>query len=246
MSAHITVVRCFACKLEIDSTPAVGRYRGQPVELHTACWEQIKSHHAEQRTFAEGRLESVLSSLPKFAVSPGSELFRQRVKVPRLLAVAERYRPDEHGCLALIGPAGCGKSVTAAAIVRRLCTEAVNAFTRERDTERLSSTARIYWTSAADLCNSRRQHRLGEGEAPQLARAEKAPLLVLDEFGQEVADDRWLLELLDVRYAQGLPTLSTSGLTRSQLDQRYGAGAVRRLVEPKGQFLDLFATTASG
>jgi DNA replication protein DnaC len=76
-------------------------------------------------------------------------------------------------------------------------------------------------------------------------RAETAPLLVLDELGQEIADDRWLLEFLNARYNSGLPTISTSGLARPELEKRYGAGAVRRLVEPTGQFLDLFDACGS-
>jgi DNA replication protein DnaC len=237
-----TMARCLVCKLPIAERPVVRRWRGERVELHDACWTEIEERHHEQRAFAEGRLVRVLSSLPRFAVSIGSSEFHDRVKQARLVAVATRYQPKEHGCLALIGPAGCGKSVTAAAIVKRLCTEAVDAYTaRERDTSKIDAAARIYWTTAADLCNARKQYRLGEGEAPELRLAETAPLLVLDEFGQEIADDRWLLELLDVRYARDLPTLSTSGLTRSQIENRYGSGATRRLIEPKGSFIDLFA-----
>ncbi|MEO7033101.1 MAG: AAA family ATPase [Polyangiaceae bacterium] len=189
----------------------------------------------------------MLSSLPEFAVLPDSREFSERVQEPRLRSAAERYRVEKHGNLVLLGPAGSGKTMLAAAIIKRLCAEAVEAFIAPAsDSSKLEYATRVTWTTAADLHNSRRQHRLGEGEAPEFLRAEKAPLLVLDEVGQEIADDRWLLEFLNTRYNGGLPTISTSGLTRPELEKRYGAGAVRRLVEPTGQFLDLFSAARSG
>lgn len=252
MSAHIdpsaALPRCLVCKLCITSEPVLKRYKGQPVELHATCWHSIEQQPIELRAFAEGRLVPIKASLPAFAVLPSSVEFRERVTSPRLIAAAERFVPDAHGCLGMIGPAGCGKTITAAAIVLGICAKAVTAYVRDPKGARpwLDFAARIYWTTAAELCASRRQHRLGEGEAPTFQRAETAPLLVLDEVGQEIGDDRWLLELLDVRYSRGLPTLSTSGLPRTELERRYGTGAVRRLVEPKGQFLDLFSAAKGG
>jgi len=239
--------RCLVCKLEITENPIVGRYRGQPAELHPSCWQGIEARQFECRTFAEGRLNGVSSSLPKFAVLPDSPEFSQRVQEPRLRRAAGGYRVERHGNLVLLGPAGCGKTMVAASIVKRLCAEAVAAYIAPgHDSSKLEFATRVTWTTAADLNNSRRQHRLGEGEAPDFLRAEDATLLVLDELGQEIGDDRWLLEFLNARYNRALPTISTSGLTRAELEKRYGAGAVRRLVEPTGQFLDLFDAAKGG
>jgi DNA replication protein DnaC len=239
--------RCLVCKSAISANPIVTSYRGQRVELHALCWQQVEAKHLARRTFAERRLDGVLSSLPEFAVLPDSPEFSERVQEPRLRSAAERYRVETHGNLVLLGPAGCGKTMLAAAIIKRLCAEAVAAFIAPApDSSKLEYAARVVWTTAAHLHNSRRQHRLGEGEAPAFLRAEKAPLLVLDELGQEMADDRWLLEFLNARYNCGLPTIATSGLTRPELGKRYGAGAVRRLVEPEGRFLDLFNAAKGG
>lgn len=239
--------RCLVCKKAITANPIVGHYRGQRAELHLLCWQEIDARHLARRTFAEGRLDGVLSSLPEFAVLPDSPEFSERVQEPRLRSAAERYRVEKHGNLVLLGPAGCGKTMLAAAIIKRSCAEAVAAFIAPvSDSSKLDYAARVVWTTAADLHNSRRQHRLGEGEAPEFLRAETAPLLVLDELGQEIADDRWLLEFLNARYNCGLPTISTSGLTRPELEKRYGAGAIRRLVEPTGQFLDVFNAATGG
>jgi len=239
--------RCLVCKSAIAANPVVTSYRGQRVELHAFCWEEVEAKHLARRAFAERRLDGVLSSLPEFAVLSDSPEFNQRVQEPRLRSAAERYRVEKHGNLALLGPAGCGKTMVAGSIIKRLCAEAVAAFIAPaRDSSKLEYAARSVWTTAADLLNSRRQHRLGEGEAPEFLRAETAPLLVLDELGQEIADDRWLLEFLNARYNRGLPTISTSGLGRLELDNRYGVGAVRRLVEPTGRFVDLFDAAKGG
>jgi hypothetical protein len=238
---------CLICKIPIVGAPIVKLYRGKRVEMHRECWEPIANQPLERHAFAEGRLVRVLASLPRFTFVAGSPEFLECVPSERLRAIAQRYNPREHGSMGLLGPAGCGKTVTAAAVATRLCTEAVDAYGgAERDSSKLEWAARILWTTAAELCSARRQHRLGEGEAPTFKRAETAPLLMLDEVGQEIADDRWLLELLDVRYASGLPTLSTSGLTRAQLEGRYGSGTLRRLVEPNGRFIDLFAVPKGG
>jgi len=222
----------------------LGRYGDQRAELHPSCWREVEAGKLAWRNFAERRLDGVLSRLPRFAVLSDSPEFRERVQDPRLRRAAEQYRVEKNGNLVLLGPAGCGKTMVVASIIKRLCAEAVAAFVS--DSSKLEYAARVVWTSAADLHKSRRQHRLGEGEAPEFLLAETAPLLVLDELGQEVADDRWLLEFLNARYNRGLPTISTSGLTRLELDMRYGVGAVRRLVEPTGRFLDVFNAANGG
>jgi DNA replication protein DnaC len=66
-------------------------------------------------------------------------------------------------------------------------------------------------------------------------------VLVLDEIGQESAAPGWLLELLDERYRKRAPTLTTSGLTVEEIEKRYSSGAARRLVQPVGDTLNLFA-----
>jgi DNA replication protein DnaC len=222
----------------------LGRYGDQRAELHPSCWREVEAGKLAWRTFAERRLDGVLSRLPRFAVLSDSPEFSERVQDPRLRRAAEQYRVEKNGNLVLLGPAGCGKTMVVASIIKRLCAEAVAAFVS--DSSKLEYAARVVWTTAADLHNSRRQHRLGEGEAPDFLRAETAPLLVLDELGQEMADDRWLLEFLNARYNRGLPTITTSGLTLPELEKRYGVGAVRRLVEPTGQFLDLFNAAKGG
>lgn len=59
------------------------------------------------------------------------------------------------------------------------------------------------------------------------------PLLVIDELGFEPLDEG-LFDVLDERYQRALPVIVTSGLRVTELRDRYGAAALRRLVEPRG------------
>lgn len=74
---------------------------------------------------------------------------------------------------------------------------------------------------------------LGAGEPEELTRAVEVPLLVIDELGFEPLDEG-LFDVLDERYQRALPVIVTSGLRVTELRDRYGAAALRRLVEPRG------------
>ncbi len=150
----------------------------------------------------------------------------------RCRSLAERWEPSR-GPICLLGPSESGKTSGLVALVRRLRREAYEAGNARH------AIVGAAWVSALDLCRARREQRFGSVDL-DLDLAKRTPLLFLDELGQEDADPRWLLELLDERYRKGRPTLSTSGLTRAQLEARYGAGATRRLEQPGGQFVDLY------
>jgi hypothetical protein len=177
-------------------------------------------------------------------------LYFERVQAPRLRAAAQRWTP-EGGPLLLLGPSGIGKTSTAIAIAHRLIS-AAESVARHVGSTRCAAfqlAARIRWISALELARARRNHPLGRGECGEWTEASRARLLVLDELGQEQADPRWLLELLDARYArstEGFVTLSTSGLTHDALLARYGSGAWRKLAEPDGTIVDLFGGSGGG
>lgn len=241
-------LRCWLCKLPITEGGVwSGKYKptDEWINAHSECMDRVRQSteekSLERERFARARLAGMTASLPAFSVRHRSPEFAERVTHQRLLGAATRYE-IEHGNVAFVGPSGCGKSMTAAAIAWRLIDDATASYCDSggRDARKVDHAARMLWITAAALCMARKQHRLGEGEAPEVERAEGATLLFLDELGQEIADDRWLLEFLDVRYSRQLPTITTSGLTQFELEARYGIGTRRRLVEPRGIFVDLF------
>lgn len=158
-------------------------------------------------------------------------MWRERID-PRLQRVATHWDPSR-GNLLMLGKSGLGKTFTLVALAHRLATEAVADFDEN------ALIARACWRDGYGLVTARRQHRLGKSEAPDVQSALAAGLLFLDEIGHE-PEDPVLWEIADQRYRHNRLTLTTSGMTRAQLDDRYGEAFVRRLVEPKGAVLDLW------
>lgn len=88
------------------------------------------------------------------------------------------------------------------------------------------------WVSAHQLAKARTLHPLGEGEAPIIAQALDASVLVVDELGGE--DQRYasaVAEVLFERHAEAKPTWVTTGVTPKEISARYGGGIARRVFE---------------
>lgn len=120
----------------------------------------------------------------------------------------------------LLGPATAGKTTLAVALA--------NAWVQAR-----ARPAMVL--AAVDLGLARQQHGLGAGEARLVHLAMIAPLLVLDDVGQEVESGTpAVAHAIQHRYDHAKPTIATSGLTVAQLVARYGAGVARRLLETAG------------
>lgn len=83
---------------------------------------------------------------------------------------------------------------------------------------------------ASELASCEGKHRFGNGDAPSLAKAKRARVLVLDELKAPVDDrQRGVLEqVIWHRFAHGLRTVITSGLTKEELTAIFGDGARRR------------------
>src|SRR5690606_10514355 len=121
----------------------------------------------------------------------------------------------------------------AARLRRDEAERAVLANPRDRAAQKeLRRLAGLLWTTASEVVREMQGHRLGAGECRFVARAADASILVLDELGPESA--RYGGELFDIitrRYAKGLPTAVTSGLTVAEISERYGDAFIRRLAE---------------
>jgi hypothetical protein len=88
------------------------------------------------------------------------------------------------------------------------------------------------WCHARDLAGCERRHPLGDGLPSAFERACSHPVLYLDDLGTEEARDVGVLQhVLERRYASCLATVTTTGLTRDQLTERYRAPTVRRLTD---------------
>src|SRR5690606_37540086 len=196
---------------------------------HRECEAKAKQRDADAREAAfresvDAQIGEIVKHVPpSLRVSFDSREFKARVKHPQLRAVAARYAPN---CpvLTLLGPTGSGKSSTAAAIVDRLVREAADKSMAERSLDPFWFARRIRWAKTYSLVRARREHPLGEGEAPLVKGAIDASLLILDDLGNEPADPV-IFEVLDARYDCSAPTLVTSGLRQPEIRSRYGEAA---------------------
>lgn len=156
-------------------------------------------------------------------------LFGQRVS-KRIGAAAQAWS-IERGNLLILAPSGAGKTTAMVALVHRLFVEALDA----RDNAHPITKA--YWITGYQLAAARREHRLGTQAPPEIRRAQSCQLLLLDDIGGEDAPPSLLMEVQQSRYEKSLPTITSSGMRREQLEARYGVACVRRMIEPVGTVL---------
>lgn len=147
-----------------------------------------------------------LAAHQKRVIAKRSEL-APRIDQRILSRLQTRHSP----CALLLGPTGCGK--TSAALWLRVGLPGD-------------------WAHARDLGACERHHRLGEGNPPAFDRAVAGRVLYLDDLGTEDQRDIGVIQhVLERRYSAGLATCVTSGMTKPELVDRYGAASMRRIVE---------------
>lgn len=114
----------------------------------------------------------------------------------------------------LAGGSGAGKTSLAVACLR----------------ERLHVGARF--VSAIDLATARIQHAAGDGEASLVVVAIEAPLLLIDDLGEEtMTSTSAVRDVVRARHAAGRATWVTTGLRSREIVAKYGDGIRRRLFE---------------
>lgn len=128
-----------------------------------------------------------------------------------------------------LGLTGAGKTSLAVAML--------DAWVRVAPHERTGAL----FVGASYLSRARARFRLGDGEAPLIAAAQRAPLLVLDDLGNEREDrDGCITDVVFGRHDAGLPTWVTCGLTPNVptveafaevIAKRYDGGFARRVLE---------------
>jgi hypothetical protein len=159
---------------------------------------------------------------PAYAV--GAVALKARMDA-RLWKALSRMRSDERCGAVFLGPSGCGKSSAAAYALLRW-SSSVGAATTHR--------GRVFWLDALEATDAERRYKLGSGDPELLVDAYRAEWLVIDDIG--LSTSAMVVQLVMARrYAAGLATIATTGLTRAQLSEHVGAATVRRILEFRGQ-----------
>lgn len=177
---------------------------------------------------AAARVRMAASGIParyRWAVDCSGSLVASRVslaavdgKVPTLRGARDAIVGHGGPVVLFVGPSGSGKTSFAVACMR--------------------AVRRPFFCSAADLDRARIEHSAGHGEAPIVARAMRAGVLVLDDLGQDKISGVSAVEaVILARHNAELPTWITTGLggtvegVQAAIDARYNAGIARRLTE---------------
>lgn len=189
------------------------------------CPPCAERHSAEFRRMA---LAKAWATIP--AGWDHADLANPKLPVRKALGDAVANWTRSTGNMLLCGDTGTGKSTAAIALSRRILRTAERTALPADD---MAFAVGLRFMTARALVAAERQHKLGAGtDSPLYRAAARATLLVLDEVGFEPKDERHMpiQRLVEDRYDdQAKRTVVTTGLTLTQLADRYGAANVRRM-----------------
>lgn len=165
------------------------------------------------------RRRALVRSIPpnyRWARLDDDRELRARVKPPAILDRADAVCRAER--VVFSGAAGTGKTSTAVAMLRA-------AWGRSR-------TSTALFVPVYRLASARIQHRAGDGEAPLVEAAMTRDIVVLDDLGGEQRTATSAVpDVVMHRYDEGLTTWITTGLTWTEIEERYGSGVARRVAD---------------
>jgi DNA replication protein DnaC len=158
----------------------------------------------------------------RFRWATGLDCPELRSRVARPAAIEAVRQLDTSVSAVLYGPAGCGKTSLAVALLR----------------DRLAAGQSARFVAARTL----RPVDTDRLDRDVIHRAVTARVLVLDDVGAEMAGaqsgghlaalrSEGVRHVIETRHDRGLPTLITTGFDSKALGELYGSGVARRLYE---------------
>ena len=154
-----------------------------------------------------------------WCLTADGDLVASRVKASTELVRRALERPPT-GDMMLVGDTSAGKTSLAVAML-------VAWVRQDPDARAGARFAESWWLAGAAA-----RHPLGQGEAPDIRDAKRAPMLVIDDLGSEIDDRRGVIaEIVFHRHNKTLPMWVTTGFDADHLVARYGSQVVRRIIE---------------
>lgn len=198
--------------------------------LCRVCWD--KERRARWTERVEQAVASVRETIPaKFRSSDlhDAEL-RRRGAIGGVIAEASSYIGRS---LMLRGSSAAGKTSLAAALLVEGARAMIGPYVEDEepgDGWRWEEAERCFYALELDLAGARLRHGAGNGEPPILRRAERAPILVLDDLGNARVGEE-VIALVYHRLDGNSPTIVCTNRGDADLLDRYGEGFTRRLRE---------------
>lgn len=226
MSDAISCSRCGAAVEDVSAEEARSLrsiFNRAPLVLCEACaaenkagWEQ-KQKQRENRKSCEWPEEWPVRAIADLKVFADAPL--------RMVRAIQKKLESNRGTFAILGDRGRGKTVMAVWLAeqRRLRGQSPGVYVRSHD---LFATIRRAWHPQSL-----------EDEWTVLERYRKASFLVIDEF-QERSESEWenrtLVNIVDHRHADILPTVLIANLTAEAFGKSVGASMVDRIGQTGG------------
>lgn len=179
---------------------------------------RFEAEALERATLQRANIIAVLTPpAHRWAHADAPEL-AARVRHPHARAWA--WSPPSSTFVVIAGATATGKTSLACAAMRTAVIQ------RRRE------AAECLFVSAHRLGVARIQSKAGAGESLDVERAMRCGWLLLDDLGSERdTANNAIPDVIWERYDRELTTWITTGLTSKEIEARYGAGFMRRLID---------------
>lgn len=202
--------QCAACTVAVVAMPGV---------CDACARKHDEGEHVRSLAFARRTIPERF----RWASLEGDAI-ADRVDPAALLEVRALFGAPIPLGLAILGPAGSGKTSLACAILRRIHDRA----TFGCPDPILRRAQQSYFVSAVELAADVERARVDRGSSELRRMARNATVLVLDEVSKG-GEPAW--EIVQLRHDRNVPTIVTSWETPADLGKRHGGGFTRRTLD---------------